>query len=113
MGIIKKISLILMSLTILCGAVLFLTGGGHYIFAFALETRWSKVKPETKQELEKYLYCYYTKNISPTQSLWGWSYNLKPDEKMIQYCIMWDENCPLDVVYNNKNIIKAIFTSYE
>ncbi|MCK5852231.1 hypothetical protein KAH27_04300 [bacterium] len=113
MSIIKKISLILISFTILCGAVLFLTDGGHYLFALALETKWNKANPKTKQELEKNLYCYYTKIISPSQSLWGRSCNIKPDEKMIQYCIMWDENCSLDVVYNNKNKIKAIYTSYE
>jgi len=91
----------------------FATDTGHYLFALALETRWSKAEPKTKQELEKIIFCYNIKTISPTQSLWGSKYKLNSDEKMIQYCIMWDEKCPLDVVVDTNNNIKAIFTSYE
>ena len=32
---------------------------------------------------------------------------------MIQYHILKDANCPLDVVYNSEGQIQALFTSYE
>ena len=109
----KKVCYLILILIILLTGLIVATDMGHYLFALALETRWSKADPKTKQELEKYLFCYNIKTISPTQSWWGQNYKLNSDEKMIQYCIMWDEKCPLDVVVDTNNNIKAIFTSYE
>ena len=86
---------------------------GHYFIALFMESRWNKVDPKTKEELESYLYFYNTKIINPTNSMWGCKYDLNDSEKMLQYQIMWDKNCPLDVVYDSNNNIKVIFTSYE
>ena len=89
------------------------TGEHSYIFALMLESRWSRAKPTTKTQLESYLHCYKTRQIAPSQSMWGRHYEIKPGERMLQYCILWDERCPLDVVYDDTDNIKAIFTSYE
>ncbi len=86
---------------------------GHYVFALMLESRWSKSDPQTKDELEQHIFCYKTRVIQPSESMWGNSYKLKDGERVVQYCILWDENCPLDVVYDSEDNIKAIFTSYE
>lgn len=92
---------------------LLLTGEHSYIFALILESRWSKANPTSKAQLESYLHCYKTREIQPSQSMWGNQYQMKPGERMTQYCLLWDERCPLDVVYDDSDNIKAIFTSYE
>lgn len=87
------------------------TGITAYIFALVLEERWNKAQPKTRNELEQYLYLYSTKTILPSQSMWGWNYELKDDEKMVQYLLLW--KAPLDVVYDSNDNIRAIYTSYE
>jgi hypothetical protein len=89
------------------------TGGTAYFYALCLENRWSKADPKTKSELEGYLHLYSLVQIDPKTSLWGRSYVLQEGERMMQYRLLWDKKCPLDVVYDKQNNIKAIFTSYE
>lgn len=40
-------------------------------------------------------------------------YKLKSNERMMQYQILWNKDCPLDVVYDQNNNIVQIYTSYE
>jgi hypothetical protein len=84
-----------------------------YLYALQLEARWSKANPATKHQLESYLHLYRTRQIQPSQSMWGKRYTLQPNERMIQYCVLWTAGCPLDVVYDDRDNIKEIYTSYE
>jgi hypothetical protein len=89
------------------------TGGTAYIYARYLESKWAPAAPKTKQALEKHLHLYYTRTIDPKDSMWGSHYQLRENEHMIQYCILWNKRCPLDVVYDSQDNIVRIFTSYE
>ena len=107
-----KITILLVVVLIIIFMVwLTATGGTAYIFALILEDRWTKANPKTRIELEQYLYLYSTKTIQPSQSMWGWDYELKNGEQMVQYLLLW--NAPLDVVYDSNDNIRMIYTSYE
>jgi len=84
---------------------------GPYFYALYLESKWEPARPKTKAELESYLHCYAETVINPKTSLWGWDYVLKPHERMVQYAILWSQ--PLDVVYDDKDRVVRIYTSYE
>jgi len=88
-------------------------GGTAYPYALYLESRWLPANPKTKQELEKHLHLYYTRPIDPKESMWGSDFHLADNQRMIQYCILWNRRCPLDVVYDSRDNIVRIFTSYE
>jgi len=68
---------------------------------------------KSRTEMERIVVLFSSHEIRPEQSMWGKHYNLSPDEIMIQYRILWDSGCPLDVVYDTKGEVKAVFTSYE
>ena len=89
------------------------TGTTAYLYALHLESKWSKAEPKTKVDMEKYLHFYSLREIQPKDSMWGNGYELKDGERMMQYCILWNKNCPLDVVYDKDDAIRAIYTSYE
>jgi hypothetical protein len=115
-----KIILIL-KYTSLCLATIFIIfvtwftwiGGTAYGYASYLEAKWIKDHPKTKGDLEKYLNLYSLHQIDPKTSMWGWHYELQPGERMMQYRILWNKNCPLDVVYDESDKIIHIYTSYE
>lgn len=88
-------------------------GGTAYIYAGYLENKWIKENPKTKNQLEKHLSLYSIHEIKPQESMWGNKYQMKDNERMLQYRILWNRKCPLDVVYDSENNIKRIFTSYE
>lgn len=88
-------------------------GGFAYFYALRLESKWSKADPKTKDDLEKYLHFYSLREIQPKDSMWGNGYDLDDGERMMQYRILWNKNCPLDVVYDKDDAIRAIYTSYE
>ena len=88
-------------------------GGTAYLYAGYLESKWSKAEPKTKVDMEKYLHFYSLRKIQPKDSMWGNGYSLKDGERMMQYCILWNKKCPLDVVYDKDDNISAIYTSYE
>ena len=97
-----------------CAGVWFTyVGGTAYLFALYLESKWEPAHPETRGDLEKYLHLYNKRQIKPKESMWGNEYALKPNERMIQYHILWNKRIPLDVVYDSKDNIIEIFTSYE
>jgi hypothetical protein len=85
----------------------------NYIRACNLEKHWYNNKNiKTKNDLEKIILKYsIVKSINPNDSMWGYNYKLKENEKMIQYLLFKTE--PLDVVYDKYNTIIAIYTSYE
>ena len=99
----------------LVAAIIWFTaiGGTAYLYALHLESKWSKANPKTKVEMENYLHCYTLREIQPKDSMWGNGYELKSGERMMQYCILWNKNCPLDVVYDKDDNISVIYTSYE
>jgi hypothetical protein len=82
-----------------------------YGWALHLEKRWHPANPKTRAELEHHLSLYSVRQIAPTDSLSGKNHVLNRGERMIQYRIVWDS--PLDVVYDDLENIKAIYTSYE
>ena len=88
-----------------------LTGCGSYFYASYLESRWSKADPKTKIELEKYLHLYSERIFDPKTSLWGHDRKMAGDERMVQYLILWSQ--PLDVVYDDHDRVRMIYTSYE
>lgn len=103
------------TVTALIAAFIWLTATGTtaYLYALHLESKWSKADPKTKVDMEKYLHLYSQREIQPKDSTWGKSYVLNDGERMMQYCILWNKNCPLDVVYDKDDAILAIYTSYE
>jgi hypothetical protein len=109
----KIIGLIICLLTIALFAWFTAIGGTAYFYAIYLEDKWEKADPKTKQELEKYLLFYSLYQIEPKDSEWGKEYQLQTGERMMQYRILWHKECPLDVVYDQGDNIKHIFTSYE
>lgn len=100
-------------LTLIGVAMLFFfaSGMGPYFYACSLEDRTLSAK--TRQEMEKIVSLSSSHEIAPKDSMWGSRYNLKPGERMVQYRILWHENCPLDVVYDDADRVQAVFTSYE
>ena len=103
------------AVTALIAAFIWLTATGAtaYLYALHLESKWSKADPKTKVDMEKYLHFYSLQEIQPKDSMWGSGYALKDGERMMQYRILWNKNCPLDVVYDKDDTISAIYTSYE
>ena len=82
-----------------------------YFCALHLESKWSAAKPTTQAQLEACLSLYTQRNIQPSQSDWGHSYQLGPGERMTQYRLLY--RAPLDVVYGGNDTIVVIYTSYE
>jgi hypothetical protein len=82
-----------------------------YWWALHLESKWASARPTTRAELESFLSLYYQRDIQPSQSSWGHSYQLEPGERMTQYRLLY--RAPLDVVYTTNDTIVAIYTSYE
>ena len=81
-----------------------------YIYCLAREKSWLAAK--TEAELDGRMWALCTKRpLAPSDSMWGRSYVLKPDERMIQYLIFAKE--PLDVVIDRESRVVAAFTSYE
>jgi hypothetical protein len=91
----------------------FVAGVPAYFYALYLEGNWTKAEVKTKKELEQYLHLYSLHKIEPNDSFWGNNYVLKEGERIMQYRILWRKDCPLDVVYDENDNIKTIFTSYE
>lgn len=105
------LSVVMLSLLLVAGFVaLCYSTPLSYLYCLAREKSWSAAK--TEAELDRRMWAFYSKrSIAPSNSSWGWSYTLKPDERMIQYLIFSKE--PLDVVLDGQSRIVAIFTSYE
>ena len=82
-----------------------------YAYACHLESNWSKANSKTKVELEKYLNLYSEKVIDQKTSMWGHDHKMAANERMVQYLILW--LAPLDVVYDDRDNVKTIYTSYE
>jgi hypothetical protein len=81
-----------------------------YLYCLARENSWLAAK--TEAQLDSRMWAFYTKrSIAPSNSMWGWSYTLKPDERMVQYLIFDKE--PLDVVFDRQSRVVVAFTSYE
>ncbi len=91
--------------------LIFGSGWGAYFYACSLEDRVLAAK--TRSEMEQIVHLSSNHQIKPEDSMWGRQYILKPGERMIQYRILWHEDCPLDVVYDDSDRAQAVFTSYE
>lgn len=87
------------------------TEPGHYVFCLMNEGRWER--SETQAELEATLWFYTSRQIAPSESSWGHQYVLRDGERMMQYLILKDPTCPLDIVYDRNGKVTARFTSYE
>lgn len=108
---IKPVLVLIAGLLLTAGLWLFMTEDGHYAFCLMNEARW--MKAQTRDDLEAMLWGYDSQAISPSQSAWGHGYPLRNGETMVQYHVLKDPTCPLDVVYNSEGHIQALFTSYE
>ena len=84
---------------------------GPYAYARYLESQWKPAKVKTRAELERHLHLYSTRTIPPKESVWGFDYALRKDERMVRYLILWSQ--PLDVVYDGEDRVVKIYTSYE
>ncbi len=84
----------------LISASLFLatTDCGSYCMALAMEPLWLGQGIKTRGQLERRLFFTRSRPIDPSDSMWGHVHRLKPGDQMIQYGIMWNFDCPLDVV---------------
>jgi hypothetical protein len=81
-----------------------------YLYCLAREKSWLAAK--TEADLDRRMGAFYTKRaIAPSNSMWGSSYVLGPEERMIQYRVFAKE--PLDVVLDRESRIVVAFTSYE
>jgi len=89
----------------------FLWDATAYIYALRLEHYWLAADPQTRQELETHLSLYSTRQIQTEESSWGNYYQLAENERMIQYRILW--KAELDVVYDDRDNVVMILTSYE
>lgn len=78
------------------GALFFAGGWGAYLFACSLEDR--TLSAGTRGEMEQIVRLSSSHAIQPKDSAWGNRYELGPGETMVQYRILWHEDCPLDVV---------------
>jgi hypothetical protein len=81
-----------------------------YLYCLVRQNSWHAAKTEV--ELDHRMLAFYTKhNISPSESMWGSGYILKPDERMVQYLVFGKE--PFDVVFDAQSRVVVAFTSYE
>jgi hypothetical protein len=81
-----------------------------YFYCLTREKSWLAAK--TEAELDRRMWAFYTKRpIAPSHSMWGSSYVLGPEERMVQYLVFAKE--PLDVVLDRESRIVVAFTSYE
>lgn len=96
---------------ILLVVVLAASGIPGYLWAGYLESKWAPAKPQTRVELERHLLLYSVRSIQPNESRRGRAYQLRPNEFMVQYRLLW--SAPLDVVYDDGGQIQRIFTSYQ
>jgi len=90
---------------------LYSTGVGAYLYAVYLEAKWSAADPETRIELEQHLSLYSIEDVEPSQSAWGRYHKMQRGERMVRYMILG--SAPLDVVYDERDNITGIYTSYE
>ena len=111
--IIKIIGFVLCSILSIFFVWFTAIGGTAYIYAGYLEEKWIAANPTTKEELEQHISFYSLHQIEPKESMWGNRYLLQGEERMMQYQILWHKYCPLEVVYDQNDNIKHIFTSYE
>ena len=82
-----------------------------YMFALQLESWWTSARPKTRSGFERYMWLSTKHDILPSQSCWGYMYELKMDERMTQYLILGI--APLDVVYDANDRVVGVFRSYE
>ncbi len=92
-------------------ALFFASGWGAYLYAYSLQDR--ALSAGTRDEMEQIVRFSSAHEIQPKDSMWGNRYELGDGEAMIQYRILWHEDCPLDVVYDEAGRVRAVFTSYE
>lgn len=104
----------LIDLLLIIGPLLIATTDcGSYCVALTMEPLWLGQGVNTRGQLERRLFFTRSRQIDPADSMWGHVHRLKPGEQMIQYGIMWNFDCPLDVVYDSLDRIVQIYTSYE
>ena len=109
---IKKTTITLASLFCAIIAWLTITGKTGCSYASYLESRWTKADLSTKAQLEKHIIGYALKEIQPENSLLGNDCRLKDGERVMRYDILWNINCPLDVIYGKDDrIVRALFKS--
>lgn len=70
-----------------------------------------QAKPATKAEVERILFLYSAKQIDIKKSSWGKTYQLESGDVCFQYLILGRE--PIDIVFNQENHVKAVFSSFE
>ena len=100
-------------LILLSALIVLSTSIPAYFYARYCEKKFIKRNPQTKAELEKILRFYSLHAIDPKESSWGHLHVFQEGERMMQYRILWRKDTPLDVVYDEHDNIKNIFTSYE
>ncbi|MCE9608972.1 MAG: hypothetical protein K8R23_01970 [Chthoniobacter sp.] len=96
-------------LPLVCIGILYTTGLS-YLYCCFRERQW--LASTNEAQLDNRVAAFYTKRaISPSESMWGRHYSLKPGERMVQYLIFGKE--PLDAVFDSGSRVVCIYTSYE
>ncbi len=111
----KRKYLILIIFSVLITTTIWFTwvGGTAHLYALWIESKWGEANPKNKKELEKFLRYYSEHQIHPENSVWGSNYKLQPNERMVQYRILWNKNCPLDIVYDHKAPQQNLWVDWE
>ena len=102
--------LILVAAAILVGACVLFPFASYKLADYEYE-KLVQAKPATKAEGERILFLYSAKQIDIKRSSWGKTYQLESGDVCFQYLILGRD--PIDIVFNQENHVKAVFSSFE
>ena len=106
----KRRKTILVAAAVLVGASVLFPFATYKLADYEYE-KLVQAKPSTKVEVERILFLYSAKQIDIKISSWGKTYQLESGDVCFQYLILGRE--PIDIVFNQENHVKAIFSSFE
>lgn len=101
---------ILVAAALLAGACLLFPFVSYRLADYEYE-KLVQAKPATKDEVERILFLYSAKQIDIKKSSWGKTHQLESGDVCFQYLILGRE--PIDIVFDQKNHVKAVFSSFE
>jgi hypothetical protein len=106
----KQRKIILLAVAVLVGACLLFPFVSYRLADYQYE-KLVQAKPATKAEVERILFLCSAKQIDIKKSAWGKTYQLESGDVCFQYLILGRE--PIDIVFDQGNQVKAVFSSFE
>ena len=106
----KRRKIILVVAAVLIGTCVLFPFASYRLADYEYE-KLVQAKPATKAEVERILFLYSARQIDIKESMWGKTYQLKAGEACFQYLILRKE--PIDIVFDQGNRVKAVFSSFE